>query len=41
MLKVVCKVPWAGRPVAVDSDQLKISLETNECYATQEIAKIL
>ena len=49
--KVVCEfhagnfllddAPWSGRPVEVDSDQIKTSIETNQHYATQEIAGIL
>ena len=31
--------PWLGRPVKVDSDQIKISIENN-CYTMWEIADI-
>ena len=31
----------SGRPVEVDSDQIKTLIENNECYTTQEIAEIL
>ena len=33
-------VPLSGRPVEVDSDQIKISIENN-CYTMWEIANIL
>ena len=33
--------PWLGRPAEVDSDQLKISIENNQCYITWEIAHTL
>ena len=33
--------PWSGRPVEVDSDQIKTLIENNQCYATWEIADIL
>ena len=31
----------AGRPVEVDSDQIKTSIENNQCYTMGEIANIL
>ena len=34
-------VPWLGRPVEVDSDQIETLIETNQCYHIQEIANIL
>ena len=34
-------VPRLGRPAEVDSDQLKISIENNQCYITWEIAHTL
>ena len=33
--------PWLGRPVEVDSDQIKTLIENNQCYTTWEIADIL
>ena len=33
--------PWLGRPVAVDSDQIKTLMEKSQCYTTREIADIL
>ena len=33
--------PRLGRPVEVDSDQIKTLIENNQCYTTQEIADIL
>ena len=33
--------PRLGRPVEVDSDQIKILIENSQCYTTQEIADIL
>ena len=33
--------PWLGRPAEVDSDQIKIVIENNQCYTTWEIADIL
>ena len=33
--------PWAGRPVEVDSDQIKILIENNQHYTRREIANIL
>ena len=34
-------VPWSGRPVEVDSDQIETVIENNEHYAPWEIADIL
>ena len=31
----------SGRPVKVDSNQIKTLIENNQCYTTQEIADIL
>ena len=49
--KVVCEVcaggflldtaPWSGRPVEVDSDQIKTLIENNQRYTTRERADIL
>ena len=33
--------PWSGRPVEVDSDQIKTIIENNQRYTTWEIANIL
>ena len=33
--------PQSGRPVEVDSDQIKILIENNQHYTTREIANIL
>ena len=33
--------PWSGRPVEVDSDQIKTLIENNQCYTMSEIANIL
>ena len=33
--------PWSGRAVKVDSDEIKILTESNQCYTTQEITDIL
>ena len=33
--------PWLGRPVEVDSDQIKTFTENNEHYTLWEIADIL
>ena len=33
--------PQSGRPVEVDSDQIKTLIENNQCYTTREIADIL
>ena len=33
--------PQSGRPVEVDSDQIKMLIENNQHYTTQEIASIL
>ena len=33
--------PWSGRPVEVDSGQIKTLVENNQCYTTREIADIL
>ena len=33
--------PWSGRPVEVDSDQIEILIENNQCYTMWEIADIL
>ena len=33
--------PWSGRPVEVDSDQIKTLIENNQCYTMWEIANIL
>ena len=30
--------PGLGRPVKVDSDQIKTIIENNQCYTTREIA---
>ena len=50
-VRVVCKVlfrdfsldaaPWLGRPIEVDSDQIKTLIENKQCYTMQEIADIL
>ena len=34
-------VPWLGRPVEVDSDQIETLIENSQCSITQEIADIL
>ena len=33
--------PWSGRPVEIDSDQMKTLIENNQRYTMQEIAGIL
>ena len=33
--------PWPGRPVEVDSDQIKTLIENNQHYTTREIADML
>ena len=33
--------PWSNRPVEIDSYQIKILVEKNQCYITLEIADIL
>ena len=33
--------PWLGRPVEVDSNQIKTIIENNQHYSTREIADIL
>ena len=33
--------PWLGRPVKVDSDQIKTLTENNQCYTTSEIFDII
>ena len=33
-------VPWSGRPVEVDSDQIETLTESNQCYTTWEIVDI-
>ena len=33
--------PQLGRPVEVDSDQIKTLIKNNQCYTTQEIANTL
>ena len=33
--------PWSGRPVEVDSHQIKTLMENNQCYTVWEIASIL
>ena len=33
--------PRSGRPVEVDSDQIRTLVENNQCYTTQEIANML
>ena len=33
-------MPQSGRPVEVDSNQIKTLIENNQCYTTQEIANI-
>ena len=33
--------PWLGRPFDVDSNQIEILIENNQCYTMQEIANIL
>ena len=33
--------PLSGRPVEVDSDQIKTVIENSQCYTTQETADIL
>ena len=30
--------PWSGRPVEVDSNQIKTLIENNQCYTTRDIA---
>ena len=32
---------WSGRPVELDSDQIKTLIENNQCYTMWEIANIL
>ena len=32
---------WSGRPVEVDSNQIKTLIENNQCYTTQGIGDIL
>ena len=34
-------VPWSGRPVEVDSDQIETSTENNQCSTMREIASVL
>ena len=34
-------VPQSGRPVEVDSDQIKTLIENSQCYTMQEVANIL
>ena len=34
-------VPWSGRPIEVDSNQIKTLIENSQCYVTWEIADIL
>ena len=33
--------PWSGRPIKVDSNQIKTFIENNQCHTSWEIAKIL
>ena len=33
--------PWSDWPVKVDSNQIEILIENNQCYTTQEVANIL
>ena len=33
--------PWSGRPVEVESDQIKTLIVSNQCFTTQKIANIL
>ena len=33
--------PLLGRPVEVDSDQIEMIIDNNQCYTTWEIANIL
>ena len=33
--------PWSGRPVEVDSDEIKTLIENNQCNTTWETADIL
>ena len=33
--------PWSHRPVEVDSNQIEILIQNNQCYTTREIANIL
>ena len=33
--------PWSSRRAEVDSDQIEMLIENNQCYTTQEIADIL
>ena len=33
--------PWWGRPVEIDSDQIKALIENNKLYTTWNIANIL
>ena len=36
MLEIIC-VPWLGRPVEVDSDQIEILIENKQHYTMWEI----
>ena len=38
---MLADAPRSGRPVKVDSDQIKTLIENNQCYTTQETADIL
>ena len=40
MLEIIC-VPWLGRPVEVDSDQMETLTENNQRYTMWETADIL
>ena len=33
--------PWLGRPIEIDSDQIKTLIENKQCYTMQEVADIL
>ena len=33
--------PWFGQPVEVDSDEVEIIIDSNQCYTMQDIANIL
>ena len=34
-------VPWSGRPVVVDSNQIETLIENNQCYTMWEIPDLL
>ena len=33
--------PWLGRPIEIDSDQIKTLIENKQCYAMWEMANIV